>query len=101
MILQNAFKYKKEIFCSTHVHDYTGKDGFFTDGGNEYIKRTFLNDSKEIEDLCLNSEDKFEDMGAQLIKEVASKTNDVAGDGTTTASVLAQANSAPEVALSL
>ena len=35
--------------------------------------------------------DPFENMGAQLIKEVASKTNDVAGDGTTTATVLAQA----------
>ncbi|MEM9989179.1 MAG: chaperonin GroEL, partial [Pseudomonadota bacterium] len=35
-------------------------------------------------------EDKFENMGAQLIKEVASKTNDIAGDGTTTATVLAQ-----------
>lgn len=42
--------------------------------------------AKEIE-----LEDKFEDMGAQLIKEVASKTNDVAGDGTTTATILAQA----------
>lgn len=42
--------------------------------------------AKEIE-----FEDKFEDMGAQLIKEVASKTNDVAGDGTTTATILAQA----------
>jgi len=36
-------------------------------------------------------EDKFEDMGAQLIKSVASKTNDIAGDGTTTATVLARA----------
>ena len=36
-------------------------------------------------------EDKFENMGAQLIREVASKTNDVAGDGTTTATVLANA----------
>ena len=36
-------------------------------------------------------EDKFENMGAQLVKEVATKTNDVAGDGTTTATVLAQA----------
>jgi len=36
-------------------------------------------------------EDKFENMGAQMVKEVASKTNDVAGDGTTTATVLAQA----------
>src|SRR5277367_4986961 len=35
--------------------------------------------------------DKFENMGAQLVREVASKTNDIAGDGTTTAIVLAQA----------
>ena len=42
--------------------------------------------AKEIE-----LEDRFENMGAQLIKEVAAKTNDVAGDGTTTATVLAQA----------
>ncbi len=41
--------------------------------------------AKEIE-----LEDKFENMGAQLVKEVATKTNDVAGDGTTTATVLAQ-----------
>ncbi|MFV0333618.1 MAG: chaperonin GroEL, partial [Tropicimonas sp.] len=41
---------------------------------------------KEIE-----LEDKFENMGAQMVREVASKTNDVAGDGTTTATVLAQA----------
>jgi len=39
----------------------------------------------------IDLEDKFEDMGAQLIKEVASKTDDVAGDGTTTATLLAQA----------
>src|SRR6202521_742668 len=36
-------------------------------------------------------EDHFENMGAQLVREVATKTNDVAGDGTTTATVLAQA----------
>ena len=42
--------------------------------------------AKEIE-----LEDPFENMGAQLLKEAASKTNDVAGDGTTTATVLAQA----------
>ena len=35
-------------------------------------------------------EDKFENMGARLVKEVSTKTNDVAGDGTTTATVLAQ-----------
>ena len=42
--------------------------------------------AKEIE-----LKDKFENMGAQLVKEVASKTSDAAGDGTTTATVLAQA----------
>jgi len=42
--------------------------------------------AKEIE-----LDDKFENMGAQMVREVASKTNDVAGDGTTTATVLAQA----------
>src|SRR5881227_1459592 len=42
--------------------------------------------AKEIE-----LEDKFENMGAQMVREVASKTNDKAGDGTTTATVLAQA----------
>ena len=42
--------------------------------------------AKEIE-----LEDRFENMGAQLLKEVATKTNDVAGDGTTTATLLAQA----------
>src|SRR5918992_5604274 len=51
---------------------------------------TIVNDgvtiAKEIE-----VEDHFENMGAQLVREVASKTNDVAGDGTTTATVLAQA----------
>ena len=36
-------------------------------------------------------EDAFENMGAQLVREVASKTNDIAGDGTTTATLLAQA----------
>ena len=55
-----------------------------------YGSPTITNDgvtiAKEIE-----LEDGFENMGAQLIKEVASKTNDVAGDGTTTATVLAQA----------
>jgi len=42
--------------------------------------------AKEVE-----LEDKFENMGAQMVREVASKTNDIAGDGTTTATVLAQA----------
>ncbi len=56
----------------------------------KYGSPTVINDgvtiAKEIE-----VEDPFENMGAQLVREVASKTNDVAGDGTTTATVLAQA----------
>ena len=51
---------------------------------------TITNDGVTIaRDIDL--EDAFENMGAQLVKEVATKTNDVAGDGTTTATVLAQA----------
>ncbi|MCD8015411.1 MAG: chaperonin GroEL [Lachnospiraceae bacterium] len=54
--------------------------------GSPLITNDGVTIAKEIE-----LEDPFENMGAQLIKEVASKTNDVAGDGTTTATVLAQA----------
>ncbi|MGJ8453726.1 chaperonin GroEL [Pseudothermotoga sp. U03pept] len=54
--------------------------------GSPTITNDGVSIAKEI-DL----EDKFENLGAQLVKEVASKTNDVAGDGTTTATVLAQA----------
>src|SRR3990170_2369317 len=64
-------------------------------GRNVLIEKTFgapvvtkdgVTVAKEIE-----LEDKFENMGAQMVKEVASRTSDVAGDGTTTATVLAQA----------
>src|SRR5690625_2673327 len=54
--------------------------------GSPLITNDGVTIAKEIE-----LEDKFENMGAQLVSEVASKTNDVAGDGTTTATVLAQA----------
>ena len=54
--------------------------------GSPLITNDGVTIAKEIE-----LEDPFENMGAQIIKEVASKTNDVAGDGTTTATVLAQA----------
>lgn len=54
--------------------------------GAPLITKDGVSVAKEIE-----LEDKFENMGAQLVKEVASKTSDVAGDGTTTATVLAQA----------
>ena len=55
-----------------------------------YGSPTITNDGVTIAKE-IDLEDGFENMGAQLIKEVASKTNDVAGDGTTTATVLAQA----------
>ena len=54
--------------------------------GSPLITNDGVTIAKEIE-----LEDPFENMGAQLVKEVASKTNDVAGDGTTTATILAQA----------
>jgi len=54
--------------------------------GTPLITNDGVTIAKEIE-----LEDAFENMGAQLVKEVATKTNDVAGDGTTTATVLAQA----------
>jgi len=52
---------------------------------------TLTNDGVTIAKEFVPLEDNFENMGAQLVKEVATKTNDVAGDGTTTATVLAQA----------
>lgn len=55
-----------------------------------YGAPTITNDGVTIA-KDIEFEDKFENMGAQLLKEVATKTNDVAGDGTTTATVLAQA----------
>merc|ERR1712225_142787 len=54
--------------------------------GAPLITKDGVTVAKEIE-----LEDKFENMGAQMVKEVASKANDEAGDGTTTATVLAQA----------
>ncbi|MDE1172963.1 MAG: chaperonin GroEL [Parvibaculaceae bacterium] len=54
--------------------------------GSPRITKDGVTVAKEIE-----LEDKFENMGAQMVREVASKTNDTAGDGTTTATVLAQA----------
>src|SRR5690606_8962894 len=54
--------------------------------GAPRITKDGVSVAKEIE-----LEDRFENMGAQMVREVASKTNDLAGDGTTTATVLAQA----------
>lgn len=64
-----------------------GRDVVLDKGyGSPTITKDGVSVAKEIE-----LEDKFENIGAELVKEVASKTNDVAGDGTTTATVLAQA----------
>jgi chaperonin GroEL len=54
--------------------------------GSPTVTKDGVTVAKEIE-----LEDKFENMGAQMVKEVASKTSDMAGDGTTTATVLARA----------
>ena len=54
--------------------------------GSPVVTKDGVTVAKEIE-----LEDKFENMGAQMLREVASKTSDVAGDGTTTATVIAQA----------
>ncbi len=54
--------------------------------GSPTVTKDGVTVAKEIE-----LEDKFENIGAQMVKEVASKTSDTAGDGTTTATVLAQA----------
>src|SRR3954464_10198359 len=54
--------------------------------GSPVITKDGVTVAKEIE-----LKDKYENLGAQMVKEVATKTNDIAGDGTTTATVLAQA----------
>jgi chaperonin GroEL len=54
--------------------------------GSPTVTKDGVTVAKEIE-----LEDKFENMGAQMVKEVASKTSDTAGDGTTTATLLARA----------
>src|SRR5713226_9137210 len=80
---------------SGRVDDKGQKHALEVKAGNVVLDKKFgaptiTNDgvtiAKEIE-----LEDPFENMGAQLLKEVATKTNDIAGDGTTTATVLAQA----------
>ncbi len=63
-----------------------GRNVLLDKGWTPVITKDGVTVAKEIE-----LDDKFEDMGAQMVKEVASKTNDLVGDGTTTATVLAQA----------
>jgi chaperonin GroEL len=71
---------------STTLGPRGGNVGLDKSWGTPQVVHDGVTVAKEIE-----LEDKFENMGAQIVKEAASKTNDVAGDGTTTSVVLAQA----------
>jgi chaperonin GroEL len=86
---------RKKISTGVNLLADTVKVTLGPKGRNVILEKTFgsptvtkdgVTVAKEIE-----LEDKFENMGAQMVREVASKTSDVAGDGTTTATVLAQA----------
>lgn len=86
---------REKILCGVNKLSSAVKATLGPRGRNVLIEKTFgapvvtkdgVSVAKEIE-----IEDKFENMGAQMVKEVASKTSDVAGDGTTTATILAQA----------
>ncbi len=86
---------RKKILCGVNTLADAVKVTMGPRGRNVAIDKSFgspnvtkdgVTVAKEIE-----LEDKFENMGAQMVKEVASKTSDVAGDGTTTATILAQA----------
>ena len=86
---------REKILCGVNKLSAAVKATLGPRGRNVLIEKSFgapvvtkdgVSVAKEIE-----IEDKFENMGAQMVKEVASKTSDVAGDGTTTATILAQA----------
>ena len=86
---------REKMLCGVDILADAVKVTLGPKGRNVVIEKSFgapritkdgVTVAKEIE-----LEDKFENMGAQMLKEVASKTSDIAGDGTTTATVLAQA----------
>jgi chaperonin GroEL len=86
---------RQRMFAGVNILANAVKETLGPKGRNVVLEKSFgaptvtkdgVSVAKEIE-----LEDKFENMGAQMVKEVASKTSDVAGDGTTTATVLAQA----------
>ena len=94
-ILQYDEEARKSILAGVNVLADAVKVTLGPKGRNVILEKTFgaptvtkdgVTVAKEIE-----LEDKFENMGAQMLREVASKTSDVAGDGTTTATILAQA----------
>ncbi|MCI5151000.1 MAG: molecular chaperone GroEL, partial [Candidatus Electrothrix sp. MAN1_4] len=93
--LNYSAKAREKMLCGVNSLANAVKVTLGPKGRNVLIEKSFgapvitkdgVTVAKEI-DL----KDKFENMGAQMVKEVASKTSDVAGDGTTTATVLAQA----------
>jgi chaperonin GroEL len=94
-ILQYDEEARKSILAGVNALADAVKVTLGPKGRNVILEKTFgaptvtkdgVTVAKEIE-----LEDKFENMGAQMVREVASKTSDVAGDGTTTATILAQA----------
>jgi chaperonin GroEL len=94
-VLQYDEEARKSILCGVNTLADAVKVTLGPKGRNVIIDRSYgaptvtkdgVTVAKEIE-----LQDKFENMGAQMVKEVASKTSDVAGDGTTTATILAQA----------
>jgi chaperonin GroEL len=86
---------RRAILKGVNVLADTVKTTLGPRGRNVLIEKTFGSPSVTKDGVTVAKEieltDKFENMGAQMVREVASKTSDVAGDGTTTATVLAQA----------
>ena len=82
--MQGAVSRKASRVIAIDTSD--GKEAWAKKFGAPTITKDGVSVAKEIE-----LEDRFENMGAQLVKDVASRANDDAGDGTTTATVLAQA----------
>ena len=91
-LLAEAFdKVGKDGVITVEESNTMGTELEFTEGmqfDKGYISAYFVTDPESMEAVL---EDPYENLGAQLAKEVATKTNDIAGDGTTTATVLAQA----------
>jgi chaperonin GroEL len=86
---------RRAILKGVNVLADTVKTTLGPRGRNVLIEKTFGSPTVTKDGVTVAKEieltDKFENMGAQMVREVASKTSDVAGDGTTTATVLAQA----------
>jgi len=94
-IISFAEEARKQLLTGVNALADTVKVTLGPKGRNVIIEKTFGSPTVTKDGVTvakeIQLEDKFEDLGAQMVKEVASKTSDVAGDGTTTATVLAQA----------